>query len=140
MSSSQAGEDALNLYDVAALAHFDLYRAMVATHHTTDLDNASDLRGDMHDQLGLAAQIGRTGPFGLADPAIPTDTVSHALGYASEARLYAAMTGDRSFERSPSSSSAGCSGPTRGARRSSSARARCSRTVSRTRWPTWPVR
>lgn len=100
MSSSQAGEDALNLYDVAALAHFDLYRAMVATHHTTDLwTNASDVRGDMHDQLGLAAQLARTGPFGLADPAIPTDTVSHALGYASEARLYAAMTGDRSFER-----------------------------------------
>ncbi len=99
MSSRLAGEDSLNLYDVAPLAHYDLYRAMVATGHRTDLyTNASDVLGDLHDQLRLAMKLARTGPLGLADPATPDDTVAHALGYAVEARLYDALTRSRAYE------------------------------------------
>lgn len=99
MSSRGAGQDSLNLYDVAPVAHYDLYRVMVATGNKTDLyTNASDLLADLRDQLRLAARLARTGPLGLADPATPEDTVAHALGYAVEARLYAAIGGGRAYE------------------------------------------
>lgn len=99
MASRGAGQDSLNLYDVSPLADYDLYRAMVASGNTTDLyTNASDLIGDLHDQLILASRLARTGPLGLADPAAPADTVAHALGYAAEARLYAAIGGRPTFE------------------------------------------
>ena len=71
---------------------------MLATGHTTDLyTNASDVLGDLHDQLTLASRLARTGPLGLADPATPEDTVAHALGYAAEARLYAALGGGQAY-------------------------------------------
>ena len=98
MSQPRGGGDALNLYDVEPLAQYDLYRTMLATGHTTDLYvNASDVRGDLHDQLSLASRLARTGPLGLADPATPEDTVAHALGYAAEARLYAALGGRQAY-------------------------------------------
>ena len=98
MSEPRGGGDALNLYDVEPLAQYDLYRTMLATGHTTDLyTNASDVLGDLHDQLTLAATLVRTGPLGLADPATPEDTVAHALGYAAEARLYAALGGGQAY-------------------------------------------
>jgi endoglucanase len=100
MSSRLAGQDSLNLYDVAPLAHYDLYRVMVATGNTTDLyTNASDVIGDLRDQLRLGTRLARTGPLGLADPATPEDTVAHALGYAVEANLYAAIGGDGRYRR-----------------------------------------
>jgi endoglucanase len=93
-SSPRADQDSLNLYDVSSLADYDLYRAMVASGNTTDLyTNASDVLGDLRDQLRLAAQLARRGPLGLADPATPEDTVVHALGYAAAARLYTAIVG-----------------------------------------------
>jgi endoglucanase len=92
MSAKTAGQDSFNLYDVSALADHDLFRAMVASGHTTDLyTNASDVRGDLHDQLSLAVQLARRGPLGLADPATPADTVAHALGYVAAAHLYEAL-------------------------------------------------
>jgi endoglucanase len=100
MAQRTAGEDTLNIYDVAALAHFDLYRAMVASGHLNDLyTNAADLRNDLHDQLALGVELSRTGPLGLANPAGTTDTVPHALGYAIEARLFDALTGSRTYEQ-----------------------------------------
>jgi endoglucanase len=99
MSGRTAGQDSLNLYDVSALADYDLYRVMVATGHTTDLyTNASNVLGDLRDQLKLGAQLARTGPLGLADPATPDDTVAHALGYVAEASMYAAV-GGHGYER-----------------------------------------
>ena len=98
MGQPRGGGDALNLYDVEPLAQYDLYRTMLATGHRTDLYvNASDVLGDLHDQLSLASRLARTGPLGLADPATPEDTVAHALGYAAEARLYAAIGGGQAF-------------------------------------------
>jgi hypothetical protein len=92
MSAHTAGQDTLNLYDVAALAHYDLYRVMVATGNTKNLQtNASNLLNDLRDQLRLGSRLGRKGPLGLADPAGASDTVPHALGYAAEARLYDAI-------------------------------------------------
>ena len=97
--SARAGQDSLNLYDVSPLADYDLYRAMVASGNTTNLyTNASDVIGDLHDELRLGARLGQTGPLGLADPATPEDTVGHALGYAAEARLYAAIGGGHQYE------------------------------------------
>jgi endoglucanase len=98
MVSSTADRDSLNLYDVTALANYDLYRAMVASGHTTDLaTNATNVIGDLRDQLNLAVRLAGTGALGLADPATPTDTVAHALGYAVEAHLYEALGGGSAY-------------------------------------------
>lgn len=100
MSERGGGSDSLNLYNVEPLAQYDLYRTMLATGHTTDLyANASDVRGDLHDTLSLGTRLARSGPLGLADPATPEDTVAHALGYAIEARLFAALGGGSGFAR-----------------------------------------
>ena len=99
MSNRGGGTDSLNLYDVASLAHYDLYRVMVATHNTTDLQtNASAILKDLHDQLALAQQLAAGSPFGIADPATNLDTVPHALGYAIEARVYDELVGQPVFE------------------------------------------
>ena len=97
-ASPSAGADSLNLYNVAPLADFDLYRAMVASGNTTSLyTNASSVLADLRDTLSLASRLSRRGPFGLADVAAPVDTVAHALGVAASARLYGALTGSSAF-------------------------------------------
>ncbi|GAC1318186.1 MAG: glycoside hydrolase family 9 protein [Thermoleophilaceae bacterium] len=99
MTTKLAGEDSLNLYDVSTLAHYDLYRVMQATGHTSDLEtDASELLRDLHDQLSLGSRLAARDPFGLANPAGASDTVPHALGYAVEARLYDRLIGKGSFE------------------------------------------
>jgi hypothetical protein len=99
MSNRGGGTDSLNLYDVASLAHYDLYRVIVATHNTTNLEtNASAILKDLYDQLALAQQLATGSPFGIADPATNLDTVPHALGYAIEARVYDELVGQPVFE------------------------------------------
>jgi hypothetical protein len=103
-SSSRAGQDSLNIYDLSGIAHFDLYREMVATGHTTDLfTNARDVLGDMRDQLRLGRKLGGRDAFGLANTSGNLDPVPHALGYAVESRLYDALVGRPDFERLASS-------------------------------------
>jgi endoglucanase len=48
---------------------------------------------DLSDQLGLARRIGLPDPFRLSNTSSNVDTVSHALGYAIEARLYDLLIG-----------------------------------------------
>ncbi len=105
--AKQSGQDSLNVYDVSSLADTDLARilttpvAIQAIEHNNSVEVPTDIPSllkDRHDQLRLANRLARREPFGLANPAMPTDTVSHALGYAVQTRLYAAMGGGSSFQ------------------------------------------
>lgn len=101
-----SGEDSLNVYDVSALADRDLAailktpQAQFAIEHVGSVEVPTDvpsLLKDRRDQLSLARRLARREPFGLANPAMPTDTVSHALGYAIQAGLYEGMGGGGAF-------------------------------------------
>jgi hypothetical protein len=82
------------------LADVDLARILRSPQAQFAIDNVGSvevptdvpaLLKDRHDQLALARRLAAREPFGLANPAMPTDTVSHALGYAVQVRLYEAM-------------------------------------------------
>jgi endoglucanase len=100
------GQDSLNLYDVSSLAYYDLVPVLriprtltYATAHNIDLPtDPGALLSDLHDQLALASRLAGGDAFGLANPAVPTDTVPHALGYAIEARLYDTLSASAAFE------------------------------------------
>ena len=103
-----SGQDSFNVYDVSALADADLARILRSPQGLYAIEevqsvnvptNVAALLKDRHDQLALATRLARGEPFGLADPAMPADTVSHALGYAVQAQLYAAMGGGGAFTR-----------------------------------------
>jgi endoglucanase len=102
-----SGQDSLNLYDVSSLADRDLVRILQTPQAQLAIENigfvevptdASALLKDRHDQLALARRLALREPFGLANPAMPTDTVSHGLGYAIQVRLYEAMGGSSAFD------------------------------------------
>lgn len=101
-----SGADSFNVYDVSALADRDLARVLQTPQaHAAIEENEAvnvptdvpSLIRDRRDQLLLAQRLAAREPFGLADPAMPSDTVSHALGYAVQARLLGAMTGTMPF-------------------------------------------
>ena len=101
-----SGQDSLNVYDVSALADRDLARilqtpqARYAIEEDESVNVPTDLPAllkDRHDQLALARRLASREPFGLADPAMPSDTVAHALGYAVQVRLYREMGGASAF-------------------------------------------
>jgi endoglucanase len=102
----ESGQDSFNVYDTSALADSDLVRilqtpqAQNAIARVRSVEVPTDIPAllkDRHDQLLLAGRLAARDPFGLANPANPTDTVSHALGYAVQTRLYDAMGGGGAF-------------------------------------------
>jgi endoglucanase len=102
ISSPTNGSDSLNLYDVSALADYDLF-GILSTPSVQQAEakvkavnvptDPAALLQDLSDQLGLARRIGLPDPFRLSNTSSNVDTVSHALGYAIEARLYDLLIG-----------------------------------------------
>ncbi len=108
MSSPHNGSDSLNLYDVSALAHYDLQGILKspAVQQLERSDPAIDLptspaalQSDSAAQLRLAARRATTDPFRLASVSGNVDTVPHALGNAIAARLYATAHGSPGYDR-----------------------------------------
>jgi hypothetical protein len=110
ISSPTDGQDSLNLYDVSALAHFDLAGVLSRDrfiHHVAfevrgnkisiPTDTPS-LEQDYAGQLALASRLAAHDPFRLADTSTNLDTVPHALGYAIQARLYDVLIGRPAYE------------------------------------------
>jgi endoglucanase len=106
-SSRSAGKDTFNLFDVAALAHFDQVQVLRSKRYTrlqriphngieVPTDPAS-LLADLHDQIALADR--QVDPFGLRNLSTGLDTVSHALGLSIEARLYDQLVRRPQFEQ-----------------------------------------
>lgn len=107
MASPLNGSDSLNLYDVSALAHYELDRILSSpavqqrerSDPTIDVHTSpSALEADLRAQLGLAARSAAADPFGLASVSGNIDTVPHALGNAIAARLYGSLHGDQRYE------------------------------------------
>jgi len=98
MRSGVEGNDSINLYDVGALAHYDVARALPTA---TDPQNLEiflpDILGDLRDQLRTAATVARRDPFGLGVRYPDNDTVSHALGLALEASIFGQLSGTHTF-------------------------------------------
>jgi endoglucanase len=105
LASATNGGDSLNLYDVAALGHFELVRILRDPSVRRAEQGAGlpvgpgSLLSDLRDQLRLASELSAGDPFGLSDPAAPVDTVPHALGFAIEARLWDTLTHTATYER-----------------------------------------
>ncbi len=93
MKWSGPGEDSLNLYDVSALAHAELVRALRAAGSPGE----GPLLGDLRRQLTRAAKRVRKDPFRAAATYDDFDAAPHTFGLVAEAALYRRLTGDRRF-------------------------------------------
>lgn len=86
--------DTLNLYDVSALAHAELIRAIPLAERPSDLViDQRALLSDMSRQLDLANAQAERDPFGFGFPYAAYDGSSHAQGLAITALLYDRLTG-----------------------------------------------
>ncbi len=91
--------DTLNLYDVSALAHAELARAIDAAGPAPDLAVArGELIADLERQLEGAAERAAGDPFGFGFPYAEYDGTSHAQGLAITASLYGELTGDDAWD------------------------------------------
>ncbi|MEV0828425.1 glycoside hydrolase family 9 protein [Nonomuraea rubra] len=108
--------DTLNLYDVSALAHADLLKAMRAagagvtgatgTTGTTGATGGggglavteADLVAGLKAQLDAGARRAAGDPFRAGALYDTFDSVPHAFGLAATARLYRSATGDRAYD------------------------------------------
>ncbi|WP_206184854.1 glycoside hydrolase family 9 protein [Thermoactinospora rubra] len=90
--------DTLNLYDVSALAHADLARALRKARATGLAVTEADLIGGLKAQLETGARRASADPFRAGAHYDQFDSVPHAFGLAATARLYRDLTGDRSYD------------------------------------------
>ena len=93
MKWADPGEDTLTLYDVSALAHAELVRALRAAGRPGEQPLLADLRR----QLTRAARHARRDPFRAAATYDDFDAAPHTFGLVAEAALYKRLTGDRRF-------------------------------------------
>jgi len=90
--------DSLNLYDVSALAHYDLHRSIGQAGNPPGLETSqAALLADIGVQLNNAVVQGATEPFGFGFPWATWDTTSHGAGLSVTARLYDQLAGTRTY-------------------------------------------
>jgi len=93
------GQDTLNLYDVSALAHYEVYRAIDQVGDPSILEvTKSDLIDDLKFQLDLGVENASQDPFGLGFAYAQFDVDSHTLGLATTAYLYKNLTGSTDYD------------------------------------------
>lgn len=92
-----SGGDTFNLYDVSALAHADLVRA---TRDGTrdEQSTAQKVTADLKAQLAAGEKRAGADPFRAGMVYDDFDSVPHAFGLVVTARLYRAVSGDRSHD------------------------------------------
>ena len=97
---SEADADTLNMYDTSALADLDLVRAIRAAGQPHGLAvSVAQLTGYVKGQLTTGQDRAKADPFHAGAVYDDFDADSHTLGLAATARLYAAATGDHSYDR-----------------------------------------
>jgi endoglucanase len=90
--------DSLNLYDVSALAHYDLHRSIGQAGNPPGLETSqAALLADIGLQLDNAVIQGATEPFGFGFPWATWDTTSHGAGLSVTAKLYDQLAGTRTY-------------------------------------------
>lgn len=87
------GQDTLNLYDVSALADYEMYRAIgvIGVHRLAV--GRRGLLADLRGQIRHAAKIGAREPFGFGFAWAQWDTTTHGLGLSIMANEYDALAG-----------------------------------------------
>lgn len=96
MGSSSAHSDTLNLYDVSALADFELYGALGRAHQRLAVTKAAllaNLRGQIRKAIGIAM----ADPFGFGFAWDQWDTTAHGIGLSVMASEYDALTGRQTY-------------------------------------------
>ncbi len=90
--------DSLNLYDVSAAAHYELYHAIAQAGNPAGLEvTQADLLSDLKKQLDKAVAQAGTDPFGFGFPWATFDTTSHGAGLVVMASEYDHLTGTNSY-------------------------------------------
>ena len=87
-----SGRDTLNLYDVSALADYELYRAIGGSREHLAVTRAA-LLANLHSQLRRATGIAAGDPFGFGFAWDQWDTTAHGLGLAVMAGEYDQLAG-----------------------------------------------
>ena len=90
-----SGKDTFNLYDVGALAHADLVRAIRNGHARL---STAGLVADLRAQLDAGAERAGADPFRAGAVYSGFDSVPHSFGLVATARLYRAVSGDRRYD------------------------------------------
>jgi endoglucanase len=101
VSSPFDGTDSLNLYDVSALSHHELFNALAKAGAPTNLAiTQAGLVSDLMAQVKTASALADADPFALGTPygAGGSDAIPHALGLALSADFYQELSGDSQFE------------------------------------------
>ncbi len=93
-----SGSDTLNLYDVSALAHREVYLAIDGAKATGLEVSKADLVGDLRAQLAMGQAQANKDPFGFGTEYGGGDAAPHALGLAVTARYYEDLTRKDDFE------------------------------------------
>ncbi|GAA1336442.1 glycoside hydrolase family 9 protein [Saccharothrix algeriensis] len=89
--------DTLNVYDTSAPAHHDLVRLLRTGVPGAEVTEAQ-LVGDLRRQLRSGVDSAAGSPFRTAASVTSFDVATRSFGFAATARLYRALTGDRSFD------------------------------------------
>jgi endoglucanase len=84
--------DTLNLYDVSALADYELYRAIGPIHPRLAVTRAA-LIANLRGQIRQAISIAKSDPFGFGFAWDQWDTTAHGLGLSVMASEYDALAG-----------------------------------------------
>jgi endoglucanase len=87
-----AGNDTLNLYDVSALADYELFLA-IGGHHQKLAVTRPALLANLRSQIRMAIGIAGRDPFGFGFAWDQWDTTTHGLGLSVMASEYDALTG-----------------------------------------------
>ncbi|MBB5955397.1 hypothetical protein FHS29_001978 [Saccharothrix tamanrassetensis] len=89
--------DTLNVYNTSALGHYDLVRLLRAGIPGAEVTEAQ-LVGDLRRQLQSGVDSAASSPFRTAASVSSFDVATRSFGFAATARLYRALTRDRSFD------------------------------------------
>lgn len=90
--------DTLNLYDVSALAHYDLYRALALAGNPTGLATTqAALLADLKKQLDKGVTQASKDPFGFGFTWAAWDTTSHGGGLVVTANEYDYLTNSTAY-------------------------------------------
>jgi endoglucanase len=96
-SGSQATAGTLNLYDVSALAGYELAGAISAEHGSGLAVTRAGLIAQLRAQLGEAARPAAQDPFGFGFAWNQEDTAAHGAGLSVTASEYDALTGSAAW-------------------------------------------
>jgi endoglucanase len=95
--SKQALSDTLNLYDVSALADYELDLALRAQHVSGLAVTPAQLLGNLRGQLTKGIHVAHGDPFRFGFAWDQYDTTTHGAGLTVMADEYDALTGSRSY-------------------------------------------